>query len=98
MNGVANLQGRNIHRDPVRQVTGKTFYRQRAQTLLEQAAKILHAIRHTKRLERDFRMDSIVHRDGMKIDMEHRAAQRRMLDFLHQGGAIRFFTGDLELD
>ena len=63
-------------------------------------AEILHAIRRSSRFERDFRLDHLVHRDGVEIDVQNMAADRRMLHFLHERETRRFsaFPGNLQLD
>ena len=74
VNRIANVERGNVHRDFIRQIARQTFHRQNAQALLEQSAKILHAIRYTRRLERNIGLDFFVHRNGMEIDVQNIAA------------------------
>ena len=98
MNGIADVQGGDVDRNAVRQVARQTLDCQRAQTLLEQAAEVFNAVGRADRFEGDLSLDRLVHGDGMKIEMPNLAAHGRVLHFLHQRGAIRFFAGDLQLN
>ena len=98
MNGVADVEPGNIDHKLVGQIARETFDRQRAQTLLEQAAEIFHPIRRPDRFQRHIGVNGLVHRDGVKIEVQNVASNGGMLDFLHHRHAVRFFAVDLELD
>ena len=79
-------------------IARQTFHRQCAQALLEQSAEILYAIGNTRRLERNVRLDFLVHRDRMKIDVQDVTTDRRVLTSCSMRHARALFAGDLELD
>ena len=66
--------------------------------MLEQAAERFHAFGNADRLKRHIGLNGLIHRDGMKIDMQNSAAHGGMLNFLDERRAIRFFAGDFKLD
>ncbi len=72
----------------IRQVFRETFNRERAQVLLEQTAEILHAIGGADRLQRHVRLDLLVHRNRVEIDMQDVAADRGVLHFLDEREAV----------
>ena len=98
VNRVANIEMGNVHRDDIGQIARQTFDLERAKILLEQAAESLDALGDASRLERNIGLDHFVHRDGMKIDVQNIAAERRMLHFLHEREATGLLAIDLELN
>ena len=66
--------------------------------MFEQTAKGLHTFCRAGWLERHVGLDHFVHGDGVEIDMQNIAAERRMLHFLHEREPAGLFALNLELD
>src|SRR5207247_1134855 len=84
VNGITNVQIRNIDRDPIRQIARQTFDRQHAQALLKQSAKSFDAHRYTDRFEGNFGLNHLVHGDGVKVHMTNFTTDRRVLHLMHE--------------
>ena len=98
MNGIANVQLRNVHCDPVGQVAGKTFNCQRTQALLQQSAEGLRANGRAERFQRHLSLNQLIHGDGVKVDVTNLATDRRVLHFLHKRRAALAVAANFELD
>ena len=98
VNGIANIKMRDIDRDHIGKIARQTFDLERAERLLEQAAKCFHPFRRADRLERHLGLDHFIHRNRVEIDVQNIAANRGMLHFLNEREAAGFLTIDLQLD
>src|SRR6266567_4479617 len=98
VDGIADIQLRNIYGNSIWQITRQTLDGERPQALLKQSAKSLNADRRASRLQRNFSLDGFIHGNGMKIDMDNLTTHWRMLYFLYQRGPVRFFARDLEVN
>ena len=84
MEGVANVQTRNVDHDNFGQILGQASNRKQTHALLQQTAKGLHADRLSLGLKDDFCIDLFVHRNRVKIYVDDLAAHRMVLDLLNE--------------
>ena len=97
MEGVANVQTRNVDHNNFRQILGQASNRKQTHALLQQTAKRLDADRLSLRLEDDFCIDFFVHRNRVKVYVDDLAANRMMLDLLNQGESAGSFFSIVDL-
>src|SRR2546423_196440 len=87
VNGISNVQLRDVHCDAVWQIAGETFDCQRAQALLKQSAESFDAHGGARWFERNFGLNHLVHRDSVKIHVANLPTDRRVLHLLYERGA-----------
>ena len=88
MNGLANLEVADIHRDQLRQIFGQPAHLDLEQHVLQHAAVGLHALGFADGLDRHQDGDLLVLGHLVEIDVQHLAGQGMVLDFLHQRQAL----------
>src|SRR6266404_7856546 len=98
VNGIADVQLRDIHGDPIRQIGRQTFNRQRTQALLKQSPKGFDANCRARWFERNFSLNHLVHGDRVKIDMTNLTTDGGVLHLLHERGATGSFAGNLQFN
>jgi hypothetical protein len=91
VDGVAEIERAHIDADDFREILRQTFDFERMHSDFEDPARVLHALRLSKRLDRHFRVQRLVRAHRVKINVQDVALQGVMLDFLNEREA----AGDL---
>ena len=84
VNGLANLEMANVHRQRLRQILGQGAHLELEQHVLQRAAVGLDAFSFAGRLERHQHGDLFVFGHLVEINVQHLAREGMVLDFLHQ--------------
>src|SRR6266478_6180281 len=98
VNGIADVQLRDVHNDPIWQIGRQTFNRQRTQALLKQSPKGFDANCRARWFERNFSLNHLVHGDRVNIDMTNLTTDGGVLHLLHERGATGSFAGNLQFN
>ena len=88
VDGLADFQRRHVNRDLLRQIFRERAHLELEQDVRERTAAGLDAGCFANRFDRDGNRHLFGRGNFVKIHMEHLAAERVMLDFLHQREAL----------
>src|SRR2546423_6703057 len=98
VNGITDVQLRNVDRDSVRQIAWQTLNGQGAQALFKQSTERFDTDCGADRFDWYFGFNHLIHGDRVKIHVTNLPTDRRVLHLLHQRCAALSVTADFELN
>ena len=96
VNGVADFEGADIDLDDLGKILREALNGNRAHALLEEAAKVFHAVRFAERLDGDVGRNFFCHRHCLEIHMQNLVAERVALHFLDERELAGFVRAVLD--